>query len=141
MKKRILIVSTENACRSQMAEGILKSLDKHLQVFSAGTNPSNKLNPLIIIAMDELGIDVRNYYPKNVTDFLDQQFDYILTVCDKAKLDCRELILKTFKHQHFQIGDPSNHVVNDEEIMNEYRKGRDKIYSNILDFYLNLRKN
>jgi len=72
MKKRILIVSTENACRGPMAEGILKSLDHNLQVFSAGTNPSNKMNPLVIIAMDELGIDVRNYYPKNVTDFLDQ---------------------------------------------------------------------
>jgi len=46
-----------------------------------------------------------------------------------------------FKNQHFRIENPSNHVVNEEEIMNEYRKSRDKIYSNLLDFYLNLRKN
>ncbi len=141
MDKKILIVSTGNGCRSQMAEGILKSLDKQLQVYSAGIDPSIKLNPLVIIAMDELGIDVRNYYPKDITDFLNQQFDYVISVCDKVELSCLELILKMTQHQHFRIGDPSNQVVDEEDIMHEYRKSRDRIYSDLVDFYLNLRKN
>ena len=57
MKKRILILCTGNSCRSQMAEGFLKDFDSELQVFSAGTNPSNEVHPKAVIVMKELGID------------------------------------------------------------------------------------
>ena len=69
-----------------MAEGILKSLDKSLEVFSAGTDPSNRLNPLTILAMDEMGIDIRGFYPKKIDDLLNQTYDLIIVLKIVLKL-------------------------------------------------------
>ncbi|NMB80194.1 MAG: arsenate reductase ArsC, partial [Ignavibacteria bacterium] len=63
MNKRILILCTGNSCRSQMAEGFLKSFDKNLEVFSAGTKPSSQVHPKAIQVMKEVGIDLSNNYP------------------------------------------------------------------------------
>ena len=67
---RILILCTGNSCRSQMAEGFLKSFDPKLQVFSAGTHPSSRVHPKAIQVMREVGIDISESYPKDV----DQSF-------------------------------------------------------------------
>ncbi len=141
MNKKILILSEGNDCRSQMAEGILKSLDKSLEVFSAGTDPSNRLNPLTILAMDEMGIDIRGFYPKKIDDLLNQTYDLIITLCEKAKVHCNELITKMHSHHHFRINHPLEKKVDEEELLNEFRKARDKIYSNIFELYMDLRKN
>ena len=88
MKKKILILCTGNTCRSQMAEGFLKSFDHNLEVFSAGTNPAEKVNPFAVKAMKEIGIDISNGVAENVDKYLDQSFDYVITVCDNAKETC-----------------------------------------------------
>ncbi len=85
MKKKILILCTGNSCRSQMAEGFLKSFDKNLEVYSAGTKPAEKVNPFAIKAMKEVGIDISNGVAENVDKYLSQSFDYVITVCDNAK--------------------------------------------------------
>lgn len=141
MNTKILILSDGNDCRSQMAEGILKSLDKSLKVFSAGLNPSNRLNPLTILAMDEMGIDIREFYPKNINSHANQSYDLIITLCEKAKVECNELIKKINSHYHFIIEHPLEKKVNEEEVLNEFRKVRDKIYLNVFELYMNLRKN
>ena len=74
---RILILCTGNSCRSQMAEGFLKSFDKTLEVYSAGTKPAAKANPFAIKAMNEVGIDISNGVPEDVEKYVNQSFDYV----------------------------------------------------------------
>jgi arsenate reductase len=83
-----LFLCTHNSARSQMAEGLLRSLfgDKY-EVLSAGTEPRD-VNPNAINVMKEIGIDISNQYSKDVKDFIDKDFDYVITVCGGAKESC-----------------------------------------------------
>ena len=87
-KQRVLILCTGNSARSQMAEGLLRHMagDRY-EVFSAGTRPVG-LNPNAVEAMSEIGIDISGQRSKSVDEFVNQQFDYIITVCDNAKESC-----------------------------------------------------
>ena len=135
MRKRILILCTGNSCRSQMAEGFLKSLDKNLEVFSAGTKPAEMVNPFAIKAMKEIGIDISKGFPENVQKYIDQSFDYVITVCDNAKESCPVFIGKV-KHQlHIGFDDPADAVGTEEEIMPVYRRVRDEIQDQFQKFY------
>src|SRR5689334_1702420 len=87
-KKRILVLCTGNSARSQMAAGFLRSFDKRLDVFSAGTQPAARVNPRAIAAMKEVGVDLSGEQPKSVTQFTSQAFDYVITVCDDADQNC-----------------------------------------------------
>ena len=86
--KRILVLCTGNSARSQMAEGILRSLDSGLEVFSAGTQPAARVNPYAIRVMQEIGLDISQGKPKSVSQFVSQSFDYVITVCDDADKNC-----------------------------------------------------
>ena len=87
-KKRVLFLCTGNSARSQMAEGLLRHLaDDRFEVFSAGTQPKG-LHPQSIEAMKEVGIDISAQRSKDVKEFEGQPFDYVITVCDRAKQQC-----------------------------------------------------
>ena len=88
IKTKILIICPGNTCRSQMAEGFLKSLNPWLEVYSAGTKAEQHVNPYAVRAMMEMGINIGYQKPKSVDIFLDQAFDYVITVCDGAKEIC-----------------------------------------------------
>ncbi len=134
--KRILILCTGNSCRSQMAEGFLKSFDKNLEVFSAGTKPAEKVNPFAVKAMQEIGIDISNGVSENVDKYLSQSFDYVITVCDNAKETC-PVFIGNVKHQlHIGFDDPADAVGSEEEVMPVYRRVRDEIKNDFYDFYL-----
>ena len=135
MKKRILILCTGNSCRSQMAEGFLKSLDQNLEVYSAGTKPAEKVNPFAIKAMTEVGIDISNGVAEDVEKYLSQSFDYVITVCDNAKETC-PVFLGDVKHRlHIGFDDPADAVGTEEEVMPVYRRVRDEIKRNFFEFY------
>ncbi len=132
---KILILCTGNSCRSQMAEGFLKSFNDKLEVFSAGTNPSGKVHPKAIQIMNELGIDLSKNKPKSVTEFLNKEFDYVITVCDGAKETCPIFTGKVKNRLHIGFEDPSEAVGTDEFIMSEFRRVRDEIkkeFANLL---------
>ena len=74
---RRLILCTGNSCRSQMAEGFLKSFDKSGEVFSAGTNPSSQVHAKAIEVMREVNIDISSGFPKKVDRFINSDFDYM----------------------------------------------------------------
>jgi arsenate reductase len=134
--KRILILCTGNSCRSQMAEGFLKSFDKNLEVFSAGTKPAEKVNPFAVKAMQEIGIDISNGVSENVDKYLSQSFDYVITVCDNAKETC-PVFIGNVKHQlHIGFDDPADAVGSEEEVMPVYRRVRDEIKKDFYEFYL-----
>ena len=135
MKKKILILCTGNSCRSQMAEGFLKSLDKELEVFSAGTNPALHVHPKAIHVMKEAGIDLGKHHPKSVDQFLKDSFDYVITVCDNAKETCPVFVGKVGKQLHIGFEDPAEAVGTEEEIFSAFRKVRDQIRHRFEKFY------
>jgi len=138
-KNKILILCTGNSCRSQMAEGFLKSFDSELEVYSAGTKPAEKVNPKAIQVMKEVGIDISNNYPKDVAQFLNEPFDYVITVCDNAKETCPVFIGKVGKQLHIGFEDPANAIGTEEEIIAVFRKVRDEIKKEFEKFYNNLK--
>ena len=132
---RILIICTGNTCRSQMAEGFLKSFDSNLEVYSAGTIAEGKVNPYAVKAMGELGIDISQQSPESVEKYLDKSFDYVITVCDGAKEIC-PVFTGDVKHRlHIGFKDPAKARGSVEEVLPVYRKVRDQIKKEFKEFY------
>ena len=87
-KVRVLFLCTHNSARSQMAEGILRHLSgDQIEAFSAGNQPTS-LHPLAIQTMAKMGIDISQQRSKRLDEYLDQSFDYIVTVCDRVREAC-----------------------------------------------------
>ncbi len=124
---KVLVLCTGNSCRSQMAEGFLKHFDSTLDVFSAGTNPATQINPHAVEVMNELGIDISSQYPKDVSLFLNDEFDYVITVCDNAKETCPTFLGKVKNRLHIGFEDPAEAKGTREEVLPIYRKVRDQI--------------
>jgi arsenate reductase (thioredoxin) len=124
---KILVLCTGNSCRSQMAEGFLNHLYPAYEIYSAGTKPEKKVNQYAIKVMKEIGIDISNHTPKNITLFTNDSFDYVITVCDNAKESCPMFTGKVLKRLHIGFEDPADAKGTDEEISNTYRKIRDEI--------------
>jgi len=124
---KILILCTGNSCRSQMAEGFLKSFDSNLTVESAGTEPATQVNPNAVKAMAELGIDISQNKPKLVDQFINQEWDYVITVCDNAKETCPAFLGKVRHRLHIGFEDPADAKGTPEEVMAVFRKVRDEI--------------
>jgi len=132
---KILILCTGNSCRSQMAEGFLKAFDGNLEVYSAGTNPSNEVHPKAVVVMHERGIDISDNYPKNVNQFLNQEFDYVITVCGGAKESCPIFSGKVKNRLHIGFDDPAEAIGAEGEIFAEFRRIRDEIERDFDAFY------
>ncbi len=126
-KKRVLVLCTGNSARSQMTEGFLRSFDSRLEVYSAGTNPSPRVNPFAVQAMREAGIDISGGVPKKVDQFINQPFDYVITVCDDADKSCPNFKGKVGKRAHIGFPDPAKATGTDAEKLAVFRKVRDDI--------------
>jgi arsenate reductase len=120
-----------------MAEGFLKSFDRKLSVYSAGTDPGSKVHHVAIRVMQEAGIDISNEYPKSVNKFLNESFDYVITVCDGANEKCPVFIGKVINRLHIGFDDPAEVKGTEEHILSEFRRVRDKIYQDFKKFYDN----
>ena len=135
MQKNILILCTGNSCRSQMAEGFLKSFDNELTVYSAGTIPSDAVNPNAVKAMQEIGIDISDGKPESVDKYIEHSFDYVITVCGDAKETCPVFIGNVKEQLHIGFDDPADATGTVEEILNEFRKIRDEIKTEFGEWY------
>lgn len=134
-KKRILVLCTGNSARSQMSEGFLRSFDSRLDVYSAGTKPSPRVNPFAIRAMKEVGIDISGGTPKSVNQFIGEPFDYVITVCDDADKNCPNFRGKVGKRVHIGFPDPAKATGTDDEIMAVFRKTRNDIQKRFREYY------
>ncbi|MBN2603117.1 MAG: arsenate reductase ArsC [Candidatus Thermoplasmatota archaeon] len=134
-KKRVLFLCTHNSARSQMAEGLLRSLygDSYL-VDSAGLVPTS-INPYAIKVMKEIGIDITNQSSKSIENFRDEKFDYVVTVCDHAKEACPFFPGNKLIHKGFE--DPSTFKDGEEEKIKSFRKIRDEIKDFIQIYFSN----
>jgi len=133
MKARVAFLCTGNSARSQMAEGWLRHLaGDRFEVFSAGTHPVG-LNPVSVEAMAEVGIDISAHRSKSVSEFLTQPFEYVITVCDRAKESCP--IWPGPTHLlHWSFDDPAEVVGANEARRQLFRRVRDEILGRIKGF-------
>ncbi len=136
MAINVLILCTGNSCRSQMAHGFLQSFDKNLNVRSAGTRASGKLNDGAIKAMNEVGIDISHHTSDPVDKYLDEDWDYVITVCGGANESC-PLFRGNVKHRiHIGFDDPSHAIGSTEFIESEFQRVRDEIKTKFAEFYI-----
>ena len=132
---KILVLCTGNSCRSQMAEGFLKSFDHSIQVCSAGTHPAEKVHPRAVQVMKEIGIDLSSNQPKRVQGFLNDAFDFLITVCDNARESCPVFHGEIRRRLHIGFEDPAEATGTEEQILAVFRATRDEIRDKMLTFY------
>lgn len=132
---KILILCTGNTCRSQMAEGVLKTLDPKLKVYSAGTEPGEKVHPMAIEVMKEEDIDLSSGYPKPVEIFTNIPFDYVITVCDGARESCPVFSGEVKHRLHIGFDDPAEATGTEAEIKAVFSRVRDEIRRDFTKFY------
>ena len=118
-----------------MAEGFLRSFGPELEVHSAGTKPEKEVNSNSIIVMKEEGIDISSQHPKNVSGYVNDSFDYVITVCDNAKTVCPVFTGKVKHRLHLGFIDPAEAKGTKAQILNEYREVRDEIKKSFMQLY------
>jgi len=118
-----------------MAQGFLQSFNPSLDVHSAGTDPAKQVNLRAVNVMNEAGIDISSNKPKNVDLYLNDIWDYVITVCDNARETCPVFFGKVKHRLHMGFEDPSEFTGSEEEILNEFRKIRDQINDAFYRFY------
>jgi arsenate reductase (thioredoxin) len=130
MKKTVLFLCTHNSCRSQMAEGLLKNLaGNKFDAYSAGVNPTS-VHPLAKKVMKEIGIDISGQESKSVDEFLDKEFDFVITVCDNARQTC-PFFPGNHELLHWSLEDPAIALGSEEERLLIFRKIRDQLSDHI----------
>ncbi len=132
---KILILCTGNSCRSQMAHGFMQSFDSRLEVASAGTEASGKLNHKAVEVMKEIGIDISGHSSDSVEIYLNQEWDYVITVCGGANESCPAFVGNVKHRLHIGFDDPSHAVGTPEFIQSEYYRVRDEIKEGFYAFY------
>lgn len=138
---KILILCTGNSCRSQMAHGFLQSFDKSITVCSAGTEASGKLNQKAVAVMKEVGIDISHHTSDSVDMYLNDEWDYVITVCGGANEACPAFSGKVKHRLHIGFDDPSHALGTEEFINSEFIRVRNEIKDAFYKFYLeNIKK-
>lgn len=132
---KILILCTGNSCRSQMAHGFLQSFDDKITVRSAGTEPAKQVNQTAVKVMKEVDIDIAKHTPHLVDQYLQDEWDYVITVCDHANETCPLFTGKVKHRLHMGFEDPSHATGSEEFIMSEFRRVRDLIRNEFRKFY------
>jgi len=125
-KQRVLFLCTHNSARSQMAEGFLRALaPDRFEVASAGTQ-ATRVHPLAVRATAEVGIDLGGHTSKILDPFVEQPWDYVITVCDAANEAC-PVFPKKSSRLHWSFEDPSQASGNDAQRLDVFRRVRDQI--------------
>jgi arsenate reductase len=136
-KPRVLFVCTHNSARSQMAEAFLRALaGERFEVASAGTE-ATRVHPLAIQTMREVGIDLAGHTSKSLVSFVEQPWDYVITVCDSANERCPVFPGRTTRI-HWSFDDPSQVTGTDQERLQAFRRVRDQIHARLHQWLENL---
>lgn len=133
---KVLILCTGNSCRSQMAHGFLQSFDKNITVCSAGTQASGSLNAGAVRIMAEIGIDISHHTSDPIEKYLDEEWDYVITVCNGANEACPTFAGRVINRLHIGFDDPSHAVGTAEFIEREFRRVRDEIRTAFYSWYV-----
>jgi arsenate reductase len=129
-RARVLFLCTHNSARSQMAEGLLRHLaGDRFEAHSAGTE-ATRVRPLAVRAMDEVGVDISGQESKTLDRYLEDQFDYVITVCDDANEAC-PFFPGARNRLHWSFEDPSRAEGSEQERLEVFRSVRDRIKERI----------
>ena len=132
MKKRLLFLCSGNSCRSQMAEGWLRHLaGERAQVASAGTQPAG-LHPWAVRVMAQAGVDIAGQRSQRLDDYLADEFDYVITVCDSAREACP--VFPGGRMVHWNFDDPAGAPGSQAERLAVFRRVRDEISQRLQRF-------
>ena len=133
LKKGILFLCTRNSCRSQMAEGFAKKmLPKNMEIFSAGLEPKG-VHPMAVKVMQEIGVDISHQKSKNISEIPIDKIDLVVTLCGDAAERC-PIFPGKVERIHWEIEDPAKDQGSDKEIVIAFRKVRNNIKSNIINY-------
>ncbi len=132
---KVLILCTGNSCRSQMAHGFLQSFDNRITVCSAGTEASGKLNQKAVEVMKEIGIDISHHTSDQVDTYINDEWDYVITVCGGANENCPAFLGKVKHRLHIGFDDPSHALGSPEFIQSEFIRVRDEIRAGFYTLY------
>ncbi len=131
--KKVLVLCTGNSCRSQIAEGYLRHFaGGNAQIYSAGIE-THGVNPRAIKVMHESGIDISSHTSNNINEYMDIDFDFVITVCDNAKESCPYFPTKA-KKIHYNFPDPAKATGTEDEIMDRFKMVSEMIKSYCFDF-------
>jgi arsenate reductase len=131
MKKSVLFICTHNSARSQMAEGLMRSLfGDGFEAHSAGTT-ATEVKPLAVEAMAEIGVDISHHRSKSIREYRGRRFDYVVTVCDSARDSCPFFPGEEVIHRSFE--DPSRVEGTVDEKRRAFRQSRDEIKAWLMD--------
>ena len=132
-KKNIIFICTGNACRSQIAHGLLQNIaNNRFNVFSAGSHPS-RVHPMSIKVMEEIGIDISHHSSDQIDDYIDKGIDIVITVCDDVNKLC-PVFPGNVQRIHWSIDDPFKGWDYNENQIDSFRNTRKEINERILDF-------
>lgn len=124
--KNILVLCTGNSCRSQIAEGYLRHFSNENATIYSASIETHGVNPKSITVMAEDGVDISAHTSNNVDEYIDIPFDFVITVCDNANENCPFFPSEAL-YFHYNFPDPAKAQGTEEEVMNEFRRVRDKI--------------
>ena len=131
--KKVLFICTKNSVRSQMAEGLMKSLGSVQWIVQSGGTSPTFVHPLATRVMGEIGIDISQQTSKSLNQFLNEEFDYIITLCDEAALSCPAFPGQG-KRLHWSVEDPAAASDTTEEKLLVFRRIREEIKKRIEEF-------
>lgn len=123
-----------------MAEAILKSFDKTLEICSAGIDPVGHISPVAIEVMAEKGIEIKQSEPEHYSKFADIEFDYLITVGDGTQAELEIPPVKYKKKMHLGIHNPYKKFKNRDELKEKCRQIRDELFAEMDYFYRKMLK-
>ncbi len=131
----ILFICTENSARSQMAEGFAKAIaPPEVDVFSAGTRPSEAVHPMAVEVMKDLDIDISKQFPKHIHDISEQHFALAVTLCPDSELDC-PILAGAPVNVHWSLDDPAKKIGSGKEIKDRFSMTAGKIKALVSDLF------
>ncbi|HSO85425.1 MAG TPA: hypothetical protein VLQ91_02660 [Draconibacterium sp.] len=132
----MFFLSNQNSCRSQMAEAILRSFDKDLEIYSAGIDPVDHVSPVAIEVLAEIGINLIPTVPQHYSKFDQIEFDYLITVGDGTNENLKIPPSVKFKRKmHLGFQNPYKHFKDRKELKEKISEIRDEIYAELDYFY------
>ena len=133
---KIFFLSNQNSCRSQMAEAILRSFDKELEIYSAGIDPVDHISPVAIEVLAEMGFKLIPSVPQHYSKFVQIEFDYLITVGDGTNENLKiPPQIKYKRKMHLGFQNPYQHFKDRKELMEKCSEIRDEIYAELDYFY------
>jgi arsenate reductase len=135
-KQKVLFLCTQNSARSQMAEALLREHGgDRFEVYSAGCRVADETHPYAVEAMEEVGIDISDQYPKGLRTYMGKMgFNYSIIVCARAERNCPKTFPGVGTRLVWIFDDPRGEDVPEEEMLNKFREIRDEIEQKILDW-------